>query len=73
MQFSTILQTRRLERNLSQSGLAELSGMTQSRVSTLERGTPPSWLDLARLRHVLDLDVAAIVVGICDELADRSE
>lgn len=72
MHFSDLLLTRRAERGLSQASLCELSGMTQSRVSILERGAAaPSWRDLARLRHVLDLDVGAIAERICDEL-DRA-
>ncbi|MBC8424010.1 helix-turn-helix transcriptional regulator [bacterium] len=44
---------RRLDKNISQQGLADISGLNRSTVSALERGAPSSLLTLIQVLRAL--------------------
>lgn len=54
------LREIRLRRGISQDRLAELAGLSQSRVSRIERGAAPEDTEAQRLAEALGVTVAAL-------------
>src|ERR687896_1938558 len=62
-QIADDVASRRAERGLSQRGLAELTGTTQSAIARLERGGRPPRIDtLRRIADALDCELAVELV-----------
>lgn len=56
--FGEQLRTLRRERKISQTSLSEASGISQTRISELERGeTLPGLRDFSLLRQVLPINI----------------
>lgn len=60
--FGERLRDLRKKRGITQVMLAEMTGIPQNHVSSMERGTKvPNLLTLIRLAHALDCKVSALV------------
>lgn len=64
------LREIRLRRGISQDRLAELSGLSQSRVSRLERGAAPEDDEAQRLAKVLGVAAAVLFPPDSNDVAD---
>ena len=65
--FAEQLLRLRGARSLSQAALALEAGLSQTRVSDLERGALPGLRDFSGLRRVLDLDLTLAVEGALEQ------
>ncbi len=60
--FGNVLRERRLERNLSQIELSELSGLDRTFISLVERGIrQPSLRSIFQLAHALELEPSELL------------
>jgi len=60
--FGERLRELRKKRGVTQVTLAELSGIPQNHISSIERGTKvPNLITLLRLAHALECKVSALV------------
>ncbi len=64
------LREIRLRRGISQDRLAELSGLSQSRVSRLERGAAPEDDEAQRLAKALGVAAAVLFPPDSNDVAD---
>ncbi len=66
--FGARLQKIRNKKGFSQEGLAELSGLHRTYISSLERGTRnPTLITLNSIAKALKVEISYLVKGVDDE------